>query len=214
MNFQMEYNSQKELMVIAEYGRNIQNLIQFCKTIEKEEERQQFAEQIVNLMQQINPQSKNVAEYRLKLWNHLFRIANYDIDVKHPSGVQPTPEDNVIKPQKVEYPTKEKQFRHYGHHVRLLIEKAIGMEDGPIKEGFVENIASYMKLAYRTWNPEHYVSDEIIINDLKLLSKGKLEVSENSSLDTLTSAVRKRRKPSGSNSRRDNGKNNYKKRRR
>ena len=214
MNFQMEYNSQKELMVIAEYGRNIQNLIQYCKTIEKDEDRQQFAEQVVNLMQQINPQSKNVAEYRLKLWNHLFRIADYDIDVKHPSGVQPTPGDNTIKPTRVEYPTKEKEFRHYGHHVRLLIEKAISMEEGPIKEGFVENIASYMKLAYRTWNPEHYVSDEIIINDLKLLSKGKLEVSENSSLDTLTSAVRKRRKSSSSTGRRDNNKNNYKKRRR
>lgn len=207
----MEYNSQKEHMVIPEYGRNIQNLINYAKTIEDEKQRQQFAEQVVDLMQQINPQSKNVAEYRNKLWNHLFRIAEYEIDVKHPSGTNPTQKDQVIKPQKVEYPTKEKEFRHYGHHVRLLIEKAIEMEDGPVKEGFVENIASYMKLAYRTWNPEHYVSDEIILNDLKLLSKGKLEVSENSSLDTLTSAVKRKRK---SSSHRDSGKSNYKKRRR
>jgi hypothetical protein len=211
MNFQMEYNSQKERMVIAEYGRNIQNLIEFAKAIENDEERQNFAEQVVNLMQQINPQSKNVADYRFKLWSHLFRIADYDINVKHPSGIQPKKGDDAIKPHKVDYPTKEKEFRHYGHHVRLLIEKAIGMEEGPIKEGLVENIASYMKLAYRTWNPEHYVSDEIILNDLKLLSKGKLEVSENSSIDTLTSAVRKRKKPTNP---RDKGKNNFKSRRR
>jgi len=211
----MEYNSQKEHMVISEYGRNIQNLIAYAKTIEKDEERQEFAEQVVNLMQQINPQSKNVAEYKLKLWSHFFRIADYDINVKHPSGVQPLKSDEVIKPQKVEYPTKEKEFRHYGHNVRLLIEKAIGMEEGPIKEGFVENIASYMKLAYRTWNPEHYVSDEIILNDLKLLSNGKLEVSENSSLDTLTSAVRKRRKPSSHSGKGGKGgKSNYKGKRR
>jgi len=210
----MEYNSQKERMIISEYGRNIQNLINYAKTIEKDEERQQFAEQVVNLMQQINPQSKNVAEYRLKLWSHFFRIAEYDINVKHPSGTQPTMEDNTSSPQKVEYPTKEKDFRHYGHHVRLLIEKAISMEEGVIKEGFVENIASYMKLAYRTWNPEHYVSDEIILNDLKLLSKGQLEVSENSSLDTLTSAVRKKRKHSNHRDGGKSGKSNYKGRRR
>jgi len=87
--------------------------------------------------------------------------------------VKPTEEEVKIKPEIVEYPTKEKEFRHYGHYVRVLMEKAIGMDDGPQKDEFVEVIASFMKLAYKNWNREHYVSDEIILEDLKSLSKGK-----------------------------------------
>ncbi|MBT8191721.1 MAG: DUF4290 domain-containing protein [Saprospiraceae bacterium] len=202
----MDYNSQKDLLIIPEYGRNIQALIEFNKTIEDDKERQEFAEQVVNLMQQMNPQSKNLAEYRNKLWNHFFRIAQYDINVVPPTGEKPSGEDAKAKPATVEYPVKEKEYRHYGHHVRTLITKAITMEDGPIKEGFVENIASFMKLAYKNWNPEHYVSDEIILADLKVLSDGKLNVSESSSLDLLTSAVRKKRRPSNTHKRNNNRK--------
>lgn len=206
MNFQMDYNSQKDLLIIPEYGRNIQALIEYNKTIEDDKERQQFAEQVVNLMQQMNPQSKNLAEYRNKLWSHFFRIAQYDINVAPPGGEKPSGEDNISKPSKVEYPVKEKEYRHYGHHVRTLISKAIAMEEGPVKEGFVENIASFMKLAYKNWNPEHYVSDEIILEDLKVLSDGKLTVSESSSLDLLTSAVKKKKRSSGSSKRNSNRK--------
>ena len=210
MNFQMEYNSQKELLIISEYGRNIQNLIAHAKTIEDDKERQQFAEQIIDLMQQMSPQTKNLADYRNKLWTHLFRIADYDIKVTPPSGLDLSPEAVEKKPEPVEYPIKEKEYRHYGHHIRTLIAKAIEMEDGPIKEGFVENIASFMKLAYKNWNPEHYVSDEIVVEDLRVLSDGKLEVSENSSLDLLTSAVKKKKR----NHQQRNNKNNNRRRRR
>ncbi len=203
MNFQMEYNSQKEKLVISEYGRNIQNLIEFAKTISDAKERQHFVEQVVNLMQQMNPQSKNLVEYRNKLWSHLFRISNFELDVTPPPGVTANTESVGERPVKVEYPTKEKEYRHYGHHVRTLIQKAIEMEDGPIKEGFVENIASFMKLAYKNWNPEHYVSDEIIIADLKVLSNDKIHVSESSSLDLLTSAVKKKRKLNQNNNRKN-----------
>ncbi|NNE27328.1 MAG: DUF4290 domain-containing protein [Saprospiraceae bacterium] len=210
MNFQMQYNSQKELLIIPEYGRNIQNLIEFAKTIKDDKERQLFAEQIIDLMQQMSPQTKNLADYRNKLWTHLFRIAEFDINVLPPSGEKPSPESAKRKPEPVEYPTKEKEYRHYGHHIRTLIAKAIEMEDGPIKEGFVENIASFMKLAYKNWNPEHYVSDEIVVEDLKVLSNGKLEVSENSSLDLLTSAVKKKKR----SHQQRNHKNNNRRRRR
>lgn len=207
----MTYNSQEDLLVISEYGRNIQNLVRHTKTIENSEDRQAFAERVIDLMYQMNPQSRNVLEYRTKLWNHFFIIGGFDLNVVPPSGIKPTPEEVHIKPDRVEYPTKEKEFRHYGHYVRVLMEKAIKMEDGPAKDEFVEVIASFMKLAYKNWNREHYVSDEIILEDLKSLSKGQLSVAENSSLDTLTSAVRNkpRRRPSnnrGSNNRRSNNK--------
>lgn len=215
MEFQMTYNSQEELLIISEYGRHIQNLIFFNKEIENPEERQAFAEQVIDLMYQMNPQSKNTHDYRHKLWKHFFLIADYDIDVTPPSGLKPSPADNVRVVDPVEYPINESKFKHYGHNVRILMEKAIKMEDGPIKEGFVETIASFMKLAYKNWNREHYVSDEIILEDLKSLSNGQLSVSQNSSLDTLTSAVRikKKKNNNNNNNRRRSSKNNNRRRR-
>lgn len=200
----MSYNTQEDQLVIAEYGRHIQNLINYNKTIKDLNERQAFAEQIIDLMYQMNPSSKNTLDYKNKLWKHFFMIADYDINVVPTSGDMPKPEDRDIKPDIIEYPSIEREFRHYGHNVRLLMEKAIAMEDGPIKDGFVETIASFMKLAYKNWNREHYVSDEIILEDLKSLSKGKLSVAEDKSLDTLTSAVNTRPKRKSSGGSRDN----------
>ncbi|MDA8692576.1 DUF4290 domain-containing protein [Saprospiraceae bacterium] len=211
MEFEMTYNSQEDLLIISEYGRNVQNLVRHCKTIEDDKDRQQFAEQLVELMYQMNPQSKNVLEYKAKLWKHLFKIAEYDINVTPPNLPIPTVIEDELKPEKLEYPVKEREFRHYGHNVRLLMEKAIGMEEGPIKQEFVEVIGSFMKLAYKNWNREHYVSDEIILEDLHSLSKGKLKVEENRSLDTLTAAVRHkthRRRPSNSKSNNRGGRRN------
>lgn len=217
MEFDMTYNTQEANLVIAEYGRHIQNLVEFNKTIENDKERQEFAEQVIELMHQMNPSSKTTPEYKNKLWKHFFMIADYDINVSPPGGEVPKAEDRVIRPEIIEYPSIESEFRHYGHNVRLLMEKAIAMEDGPVKDGFVETIASFMKLAYKNWNREHYVSDEIILEDLKSLSKGKLSVAEDKSLDTLTSAVKpkKRRSSSSSNNsnnRRRNSRNNRRRR--
>jgi hypothetical protein len=216
MEFEMTYNTQEDIMIIAEYGRHIQNLVDHCKTIEDKKEKQSFAEQIVELMYQMNSQSKNTLDYRNKLWKHLFMISNYELDVTPTSGDLPKPEDRQIKPDIVEYPSIESEFKHYGHNVRLLMEKAIAMEEGPIKDGFVETIASFMKLAYKNWNREHYVSDEIILEDLKSLSKGKLSVADDKSLDTLTSAVntKKRRNNNNNNNRRRNNNNSRNHRRR
>ena len=223
MEFEMTYNSQEDILKIPEYGRHIQNLVDHVKTIEDDKERQDFAEHVVKLMYQMNPQSKNILEYKTKLWKHFLYIADYDIKVTPPEGVSNDPEEAAIKPDSVPYPVKEREFRHYGHNVRLLMEKAIAMEEGDKKDEFVQVIASFMKLAYKNWNREHYVSDEIILEDLESLSKGQLKVLENSSLDTLTSAVkmnRSRRNHGGKgrdnrnnrNNRRSN--NNQRKRRR
>jgi len=197
MEFDIEYNSQSEKLIIPEYGRHVQNLIGHVKTIEDKEERQEFAESVVNLMHQMNPQNKNVQEYRMRLWKHFFVIAGFDLDVTPPEGLVLDEIKEPAKPDKVAYPIKERKFRHYGKNVKTLIAKAIAMEDGPIKEGFVETIASFMKMAYKNWNREHYVSDEIVLADLHSMSEGKLTVAENTSLDGLSKAVRfhKRKNP-------------------
>ncbi len=206
----MEYNSARETLIIPEYGRNVQKLISHAKEIENDEERQAFVERIVDLMMQMHPQNKNLDDYREKLWKHVFRIADYELDVTPPGGEKPTPEDRVKRPEQVPYPSSEAKYRHYGNNVQRLIKKATSMEDGPKKSGFANVIASYMKLAYRTWNKEHYVSDEVIKGDLENLSKGELEVMESASLDNLSNANRRRkRNDNRSNDRHSNNKRNY-----
>ncbi len=178
----MEYNSQKEPMIISEYGRNVQNLINYAKTVEDKDLRQKYAERIVALMYQMNPQNRNINNYRAKLWSHLLKIANYEIDVDAPEDAILTKED-AIKPDTMTYPKMAKKYRHYGRNVIDLIDKAVAMEEGPKRDAFAETIGRYMKLAYRTWNREHYVSDELIMEDLDQISNGKLKLADNYNLD-------------------------------
>lgn len=209
MSLDMEYNSQREKLVIPEYGRNIQKLINYARTIDDPAKKQRFVEEIVDLMQQMNPQSRNLDDYREKLWKHVFRIANYELEgVVPPNGDAPKPEQAYKRPDPVEYPESTAKFRHYGSNVQRLIKKALEMPEGPKRDGFVRVIGSYMKLAYRTWNKEHYVSDEVIKNDLETLSNGKLSLDDDTSIDQLTDSNRRRSSSSNGGSRRgsSNGK--------
>lgn len=225
IDWNMTYNSAKEKLIIPEYGRHVQLLVDYAKTLEDDELRQRLAERIIRLMMQMVPQNRNIEDYKGKLWRHLFRIAQSDLRVSPPEGVK-IPEDvsGRLIPEDVPYPTSEAKFRHYGHNVQTLIKKAIDMEEGPKKDGFVASIAAYMKLAYKTWNREHYVSDDVIKADLKAMSKGVLVLPEEQSLENLvnTNHSNRRRnsggKRSGSNyggrgGRRNSGggRRNYKK---
>ena len=197
----MEYNSAREDLIIPEYGRNVQKLINHAKTIEDPAYRQKFIEAIVDLMQQMHPQSRNIDDYRDRLWKHVFRIAKYELDVTPPNGKKPRPEDSKKRPDRVAYPVMEAKYRHYGHNVQQLIKKALSMPEGPKRDGFVAVIGSYMKLAYRTWNKEHYVSDDIIKGDLETLSNGQLSLDDNASIDNLSGSNRRRKRPSSSRDR-------------
>lgn len=181
----MEYNSSRELLVIPEFGRNVQKMIKHAMTIEDDQYRQKFIEKIINLMIQMHPQNRNVEDYREKLWKFVYLISDFKIKATPPGGMIPTPEDLAKKPEKIKYPEIEAAFRHYGHNVQKLVKKAIGMEPGPKRQGFVAVIASYMKLAYKTWNKEYYVSDDVIKTDLETLSKGLLSLDDHISLDQL-----------------------------
>ncbi len=175
----MEYNSEKDILVIPEYGRNIQLLVQHAKIIKDKAERQKFVEAIISLMQQMNPNDRNLENNESKLWKHVFRIANFDLDVELPNGEVITREEVEKKPAKLHYPVTNKRFRHYGNNVRVMISKAISLEDEAMKQRYVGVILSYMKLAYITWNKEHYVSDDIIRRDFEILCEGQLVMDEN-----------------------------------
>lgn len=201
----MEYNSQKEDLIISEYGRNVQNLIEYAKTEKDVLERQRMAESIVELMHMMNPANKSNDDYKEKLWRHFFRIAKYEINVIPTIGEVPTPEDDIPRAMSLEYPSKVNTFRHYGQYVKQLIEKAIEMEDKEKQDEFCMVIASYMKLAYRTWNKEHFVSDEVIKEDLSRMSKGILTLTEDETIDVSAAINKEKRKqwtskrPSGRN---------------
>lgn len=184
----MEYNSQKDELIIPEYGRNVQNMILYAKAIVDDRARQLVVEEIIQMMMMMHPQNRNLEDYRVKLWRHVFKIANYDLNVIPPNGITPSPEDDNRKPDKVNYPSAEPGYRHYGNNVQHLIKRALEMEPGIKRNGFVATIASYMKLAYRTWNKEHFVSDDIIKTDLEILSQGQLSLDELGSIENLTPA--------------------------
>jgi hypothetical protein len=216
----IEYNTEKKDIRFPEYGRAIQEMLEFAKTIPEPRKRQKTVEAIIGLMQQLNPiGNRNIDDYREKLWNHAFAIAGYELDVTPPPGIVLVRKDERPPAERPTYPPTTNRLRHYGYNVQTLIKKAIEMPEGPKKEGFVEVIASYMKLAYKTWNREHYVSDDVVKDDLEILSDGQLELHEgHSSLDILAFSASKKdremqqhrqgqRGRSGSNSGSGSGKN-------
>lgn len=210
IDWNMTYNSAKDNLTIPEYGRHVQLLVDHARTLEDDALRQRFAERIIKLMMQMVPQNRNIEDYKGKLWRHLFRIAENDLRVSPPEGVD-MPEDvsGRLQPEMVAYPESEAQYRHYGHNVQTMIKKAIAMEEGPKKDGYVAAIAAYMKLAYKTWNREHYVSDEVIKADLKSLSKGLLIIPEEQSLDNLVNkSSQRRRSNNGKGGKRSGGYSN------
>lgn len=178
INHGMEYNSQRENLVIAEYGRHIQKLIQYTSQVEDDEKRNRLAKGIIQLMGQMNPAQRKDSDYLEKLWRHLFRISDYKINVVPPSGVVPSPELSEYIPSPIQYPESQKRNRHYGMLIKKMITKASTIEDKEKQHEFAVLIATYMKTAYRNWSQGNHVSDEMIKNDLKLLSDGKLELAE------------------------------------
>lgn len=206
---EMVYNSQKDLLILPEYGRNIQLMIREVKKIEDKDKKQAYANEVVDLMQRMNPRNKQMEDYIDKLWKHFFHIAEYEIDVETPSGSQPTAETNFVKPDRVPYPHHAMKFRHYGFNIQRMIESAMAMEDGPVKDGYFRVIGSYMKLAYKTWNKEHYVSDDIIKEDLESLTNGKFKFDADTQLDILANPITKRRNSNKrSNSHQNNSRSN------
>ncbi len=185
MTKNIEYNSQRENLVISEYGRHVQNLIRHAKTIEDKDERQRFIEGVIDLMYQMNPQAKNLSEVKEKLWKHAFRISGYDLDVTPPEGILLSQADIELKPETIDYPKHVRKNRHYGSYIQEMIDKAIALDDVEKQKEFFALIASYMKLAYKTWNKEHYANDETIKEDLKKMTNRKFDFIDELSLDLL-----------------------------
>lgn len=194
----MDYNSQRPFLVLREYGRNIQKLIEHALTVEDRAERQKVVNHIIHVMGNLNPHLKNVDDFTHLLWDHLHIMSDFRLDVDSPYPL-PLREELFAKPGKFDYPEKNQRFRHYGKNILTMIDKAIAMEESEKKQLFAECIANYMKIVHNNWNREN-VTDEIILNDLHVLSNGKLSLGN----DTTLNRVKNVRKVENNNPRSNN----------
>ncbi len=166
---------------MPEYGRIIQQLVERCKELPSKDERNEMAMAIIDFMGQRNPQLRDEENYKHKLWDHLFILANYDLDVDSPYPF-PTMEQLAEKPKRMEYPKLQGDFKFYGKSILQLIEKAIELETGDEKEALIEVIANNMKKSYNVYNKEH-VTDDVIFRHLKELSENRLDLTGIDSLE-------------------------------
>ncbi|GAB4287229.1 MAG: DUF4290 domain-containing protein [Marinilabiliales bacterium] len=171
-----DYNTQRKKLPLPEYGRNIHKMVDYIKTIEDREERNKMAKALINIMSNLNPQFRDVADFKSKLWDHLAIMSNYELDIDYP---HPIPEPKLIKekPNRIPYNKDKIDFLHYGKNIVSFINYAADMEDGEEKQYLIETIANHMKKTYLMWNKES-VSDEQIFKDIKTLSNGRIVIDD------------------------------------
>jgi len=169
----MEYNTTRNQLVIREYGRHIQRMVEHLLTIEDPERRQRNAQVVIELMGVLNPHLKNVEDFRHKLWDHLFLISDFKLDVESPYPI-PTREKLKAKPEPLPYPKRYPRLLHLGKNLELVIDKALEEKNEEKRQGFANAIAYYMKLAYTNWHKDT-VHDDNIQSELTSITKGQLE---------------------------------------
>ncbi|NVK04494.1 MAG: DUF4290 domain-containing protein [Flavobacteriia bacterium] len=169
----VEYNTDRPDLAIPEYGRNVHRMVEHCMTIEDREKRNAVAQSIIDVIGNLNPHLRDTPDFKHKLWDHLFIMSDFKLDVDSPYPI-PTAETFAGRPEQLEYPARTYKMRHYGHIVRQLITEAEGKEGEEQKE-LIRQIANQMKRSYLTWNKDT-VDDAIILQELKVLSQGKLDI--------------------------------------
>ena len=172
----LTYNTSREDLKIPEYGRNIRNMITHAISVEDKEERNKIAKAIISVMGQLNPHLRDVEDFTHKLWDHMFIISDFKLEVDSP---YPLPDKNIIeeKPDLLSYSKDRIRYAYYGKSIMLFINEAIKKPEGEEKDALTLLIANHMKKSFLTWNKD-YVDDDVIITHLKELSKGQLKLKD------------------------------------
>jgi len=180
----LEYNSERNQLVIPEYGRHVQKMVEHCLEEKDKSKRTQMAEAIVEVMSNINPNHRDANDFKQKLWDQLHIISNFKLDVDAPFD-KPDKEELFRKPEPLHYPQNHPKYRFYGNNISKMIDEAIKVEDGKLKEALVYNIANHMKKCFLNWNRDS-VKDSVIFKHLEELSNGKLSLKPDD--ETLSEA--------------------------
>ncbi|TPV33190.1 DUF4290 domain-containing protein [Paucihalobacter ruber] len=184
MTDNLEYNTEREHLIIPEYGRHLQKMINYAKAIESREERNKVAKSIIAVMGNLQPHLRDVPDFQHKLWDQLFIIADFDLDVDSPYPI-PDREELFRRPERLPYPQNHPKYRFYGNNIKTMIDVAITWEEGDLKDALVYTIANHMKKCFLNWNKDT-VEDDVILAHLAELSNNQLTLK--SSFDDLSDA--------------------------
>lgn len=188
------YNTQRKKLVLPEYGRNIQKIIEHIINIKDREERNRAAKSVISIMGNVNPHLRDISDFKHKLWDHLALISDFKLDIDSPYETI-AKETLLEKPKKVPYQHSKIKYLHYGRLIEKLIHKAAELEEGEEKNKLIMLILNHMKKSYLNWN-RNQVTDDLVFDNMKELSVGKIEIPDDIKLmetrEILARAKKKR----------------------
>ena len=201
MEYELEYNGERPHLIIPEYGRHIQKLIDNCINLEDVEERNKMAKAIVDVMGNLQPHLRDVPDFKHKLWDQLFIMSDFKLEVESPYD-KPEKEELQAKPEPLAYPKSASKYRFYGNNIQTMIDMALTWEEGEARDALYFTIANHMKKCYLNWNKDT-VDDRVIFKHLIELSDGKIDLSNgDEKLSEIKDLLRKK-KPVNKNTKQD-----------
>ena len=183
IKFPMDYNTQREKLIMPEYGRYVQKLLQKVKTIPDKEKRSEQVRAVVNAMGLLNPLLREMNDFKHKLWDHVFVISDFDLDIDAPFP-PPTSDSFRSDPKPIALENKPLKVNYYGRNIQNMAEALAQKKPGPERDEMVTSLAYYMRKQYLIWNKES-VSDQTIFNDLLMLTKGRLPIPDGFKMDEV-----------------------------
>lgn len=174
----LEYNAERPYLIIPEYGRHLQKLIDSATAIEDRDERNKAARYIIQVMGNLNPHLRDVLDFQHKLWDQLFIMSDFKLDVDSPYPI-PSREVLQLRPDPLKYPQNFPKYRFYGNNIKYMIDVANQWDEGEMKSALIKVIANHMKKSYLSWNKDT-VTDEVIFEHLYELSDGTIDLKDSS----------------------------------
>tara|TARA_B100001057_G_scaffold124838_1_gene123557 strand:- start:435 stop:1079 length:645 start_codon:yes stop_codon:yes gene_type:complete len=198
----LQYNTDRTQLIIPEYGRHVQIMVNQLKVTQDREERNKMSKAIIGIMGNMNPHLRDVPDFQHKLWDQLYIMSDFELDVDSPFE-KPQRELLMQKPERLVYPKTNLKYRFYGNNIKNMINVAKDWDEGDMKNALVYNIANHMKKCFLNWNKDT-VLDEVILKHLTELSEGKLIVNESDLPLTDSSELLKNRNKNGNSSKNNN----------
>ncbi|TDY11972.1 DUF4290 domain-containing protein [Meridianimaribacter flavus] len=189
----LEYNTEREHLIIPEYGRHLQKMINYAKELPTKEERNKVSKAIISVMGNLQPHLRDVPDFQHKLWDQLFIMADFELDADSPYP-QPLKDELQARPEPLTYPQNHPKYRFYGNNIKTMIDVANTWEEGELKDALIYTIANHMKKCFLNWNKDT-VEDDVIFDHLFELSGGKINLkNSDEDLSDSTSLMRGKKK--------------------